>query len=133
MKMTTNDEFGSRADFLAPDERRFKVVTLPVSGKRFRIRSLTEGEKEAYQASLCNAKGEVTKDTIIGSRRRLIAICLCDGKGERLLTDADVDGIKIKNSTDMEYLQQECQAHVGLKDGDIEAIEKNSEPVPAAD
>jgi hypothetical protein len=131
--MTTNDEFGSRADFLAPDERRFKVVTLPVSGKRFRIRSLFEGEKEAYEASLCNAKGDVTKDTILGARRRLIALCLCDGKGERLLTDADVDGIKIKNSADMEYLQKECQTHVGFKQGDIEALVKNSESVPAAD
>jgi hypothetical protein len=133
MKMTTNDEFGSRADFLAPDERRFKVVTLPVSGKRFRIRSLTEGEKEAYEASLCNAKGDVTKDAVIGGRRRLIALCLCDGKGDRLLTDADVDEIKIKNSADMEYLQQECQAHIEFESKQVQDIEKNSESVPAAD
>lgn len=128
--MTTNDEFGSRADFLTPDERRFKVVTLPISGKRFRIRSLTEGEKEAYEAGLCNAKGDVTKETVLGARRRLIALCLCDGKGERLLTDADVEGIKIKDSADMEYLQQECQAHVGLEGGQVKDKEKNSESVP---
>jgi hypothetical protein len=133
MTMTTNDEFGSRADFLAPDERRFKVVTLPVSGKRYRIRSLTEGEKEAYEAGNCNAKGDFTKDTVIGARRRLIALCLCDGKGDRILTDADVDGIKIKNSADMEYLQQECQAHIGFDGGQVQDKEKNSESVPAAD
>lgn len=129
--MTTTNGYASREDFLAPDERRFKDVILPTSGKKFQIRSLFEGEKEAYEAGLMTAKGETTRETLLNARRRLIAICLCDGKGNRLLSDADADGLKIKDGADMAYLQEECQTFVGFKPGDIESLVGNSKGDPA--
>lgn len=131
--MATNDakEFLSREDFLAPDERRIKDVYLPVRRKWVKIRSLFEHEKEAYEASLRDKNGDVTNESAKASRRRLIALCLCDAKGNRVLSDADVDAMRDKDGTDLAYLQEECQVFCGFKKGEIDAIEKNSEPVPA--
>jgi hypothetical protein len=129
----TNNGYASRESFLKPAQRRFKDVTLPVAGLKFKIRSLFEGEKEAYEASLLNAKGDTTKDTLINARRRLIALCLCDGSKEPILSIADLDAMKQLDGADMAYLQDECQTFVGFKAGDIEGLVKNCEPAHAAD
>lgn len=122
----------SRADLLAPAKRRFKNLTLPVSGHTVRIRSLLEGEKESYEAELFTAKGDqLRKDKLTNARRRLVLICLVNDNGERLLSDADIDQLKALDGADMAYLQGECQAHCGFSKGDIEGLVKNSETVHA--
>jgi hypothetical protein len=133
-KMTgTNNGYASRESFLKPAQRRFKDVTLPVTGEKYKIRSLTEGEKEAYEASLLTAKGDVTKTSLTGARRRLVVLCLCNGSNERILSDADIDAMKELDGADLAYLQDEIQQHVGFKAGDIEGLVKNCEPAHAAD
>lgn len=129
--MTTNNGYASRELFLAPAKRRYRDVTLPVVGLKYMIRSLTEGEKEAYEASLMTAKGDVSKTSLIGARRRLVVLCLCNGSKERILSDADVDAMREIDGADMAYLQDEIERHVGFKEGDIEGLVKNSETVLA--
>lgn len=132
MTMSEGNGYASRVDFLAPAKRRIKDVMLPVKKIKLRIRSLFEGEKEAYEAGLMTAKGDTTRDTLLNARRRLIALCLCDENGERILSDADLDSMKSLDGADMAYLQEECQTFVGFKSGDIEGLVKNSEPAPVA-
>lgn len=131
MKMTTNNGYASRADFLAPPKRRFKDVYLPASKQTVRIRSLFEGEKEQYEAGLVNAKGDPTRETMLNSRCRLIIACLCDGEGNPTLSEADMDKMRQLDGADLAYLQEECQIMCGFQKGDISDIEKNSEPVRA--
>lgn len=127
--MTNNGQvkFASRELFLAPAKRRYVEVFLSVAQIWVRIRSLFEGEKEAYEAGLLNAKGDVTKDTVLNARRRLIAMCLVDADGERLLSDADVEAMKQLDPADMAALQEQCQILCGFKNSDIESLTKNSE------
>lgn len=123
--MSEGNGYASREMFLAPAKRRFKDVTLPVAGLKYQIRSLFEGEKEAYEASLLNSKGDTTKDTLLNARRRLIALCLCDGSKEPILSPADLDAMKQLDGADLAYLQEECQTFVGFKKGDIEELVGN--------
>lgn len=129
--MSEGNGYASRQDFLAPAQRRYKDVKLPRKGLKFKIRSLFEGEKEAYEASLMTPKGDLSKDNLLKARRRLIALCLCDGSGERLLSDADIDSLKDLDSADMAYLQEQIQDHIGFSEGDIEGLVKNSEAAHA--
>jgi hypothetical protein len=85
-----------------------------------------ESEKEAYEASLRDKSGEVTNDSLKAGRRRLIALCLCDENGQRILSEADVEAMGEKDGTDMAYLQEECQVFCGFKKGEIATVEKNS-------
>jgi hypothetical protein len=131
MMMSEGNGYASRELFLAPAKRRFKDVCLPRTGLKFKIRSLTEGEKEAYEASLLTAKGDVTKTSLTGARRRLVVLCLCGGDGMPILSEADVESMKQLDGADLAYLQDEIQRHIGFKDGDIEGMVKNSETVHA--
>lgn len=126
------NEYISREAFLQPARRRFKDVTLPVSEHRVRIRSLMEGEKEAYEAETLNKKGGLRQDRILDARRRLVVLCLVDGNGDLLLTSGDSEALKQLDGADMACLQDECSVHCGFKEGDIEGLVKNSDAVPVA-
>lgn len=126
--MSEGSGYASRDAFLAPAKRRFKDVVLPVNGSKVKIRSLFDGEKEAYEAELLSKKdGNVRKDMLASARRRLFVLCICDGSGEPLLSSADLDSLKQIDGADAAVLQEECQTHVGFKPGDIEGLVKNSE------
>ena len=67
------------------------------------------------------------------SRRRLIVLCLVDEQDQRYLTDADLDQLKAMDGADVAHLAEACLIHCGFKDGDLEALVKNSETVHVAD
>lgn len=130
--MQTTPTLATRAEFLTPAKRRFKNLTLPVSGQAVRIRSLMEGEKEAYEADLLNPKGGVKFDKLRTARRRLVQLCLVDADGNPLLEPSDIDKLTVLDGADLGYLQDECMVHCGFKEGDIEGLVKNSDAVHAA-
>lgn len=121
----------TRSKFLAPKSRRFQDVTLPVSGDNVRIRSLKEGEKEAYEAELLTSTGKVKFDKLKSARRRLIQLCLVDENGDLLLQPSDIEQLSELDGADLGYLQDICMVHCGFKEGDIEGLVKNSEAVRA--
>lgn len=129
--MTTSNGYATRDIFLTPATRRIKEIIVPGRNLKMRIRSLLEGEKESYEASLVTAKAEYTRETLLNARRRLVALCLCDENGNRILQDADIDAMKQLDGAELAYLQEQCQQHVGFKAGDIEGMVKNSENVHA--
>jgi hypothetical protein len=128
-----DDSFvSSAADlFDGPFRRRFKVIgPLPVSGKRVRIQSLSEGELSAYQAVAVGKEG-FKPARMEDSNRRLMARCLVDKDGNRLLSDSQAGKLAAWDAADAQYVYNECAAFVGLKRDEIEGIEKNFEGTTA--
>jgi hypothetical protein len=122
-------------DLLAPTPRRYKVLTLPISGKVVRIRSLTERESAEYQAAATRVQGGqpmLRADRLKDAARRFIVLCLVDSAGNRILNDTHVLKLAEWDAADVQFLWEECSAHVGLKASDLEALVKNSESAPAA-
>jgi hypothetical protein len=130
-----NDQLTPAAElFGKPYKRRFKTVELPISGARVRIRSLTERELSAHQASTYVPQGgdlKVSRARLEDGTRRYLALCLVDGDGNRLVTSADAGKFADWDSADTSYLYNECAAHTRTKPEDLEALVKNSEPTPA--
>lgn len=121
----------SRDEFLAPAKRRYRNVSLPVRGGEVRIQSLFEHEKEAYEATLLDKTGETSLKGLRQARRRLVCLCLVDADGNRLLSEADSESLKLLDGADIAALQAACQEWVGFRSGDIESLVKNSEAVNA--
>jgi len=131
---TTTDSFiNSAAElFDGPFRRRFKVIgPLPVSGKRVRIQSLNEGELSAYHAVAVGKDG-FKPSRMEDANRRLIARCLVNADGNRLLADSDAGKLASWDAADGQYVYNECAAFVGLKRDEIEGLEKNSGETTAA-
>ena len=112
----------------AAGKRRFKELSLPISGLRVRIRSLTEREVSRYQSATIATSGVgLKRSKLEDAGRRLIVLCLIDRDGNRLLNDGALAGFDEWDSADSGFLYGECAAWCGLDQKDIEDLVKNSE------
>jgi len=117
----------------APSCRRYKTLTLPVSGHVVRIQSLTEREVSAYQAASLSKDGtKIQKARIEDANRRFITLCLVDTAGNRILNEGHIARMADWDSADTQFLYQECASHAGLKTEDLDSLAKNSENAPVA-
>ena len=124
-------EFVGRDLFIRPALRRYRAFDVQDFG-RVRIRSLTERELSAYQAGFLDKHGEPSSKRIAEMRRRIIALCVVDSEGTRLLTDQDADAIGNGDSAVMGCIQEEIQEHINFgSDDDLEELAKNSEAIHA--
>jgi hypothetical protein len=122
--MTANG-FAGKSDLLGLTQRRYRDVVISEQLK-FRIQSLTEGEKSSYEASILTGAGKVNKQKLLAARRRLLVMCLVDGEGLRLLTESDADQLAQMDGAVASRIYDVCQDHCGFSDEDIEGLVKNS-------
>lgn len=109
-------------------QRRHETLTLPISGNKVRIRSLSERELSAYQAATVSANGTgLRRNRLEDANRRLIVLCLVDGAGNRICNDNHVRKMENWDAADTSYLYEQCAEHVGVRTEDIEDLVKNSE------
>jgi hypothetical protein len=90
---------------------------MPSTGEVFRYRSLSEREFASYEMDSLKEtdEGLRTDETRLeDARQRLIVLCLCDGEGNRLLTDADVDAIGELDAGDTGALYDVLREHCGI-------------------
>ena len=122
--------FLTRDQLLKPADRRFLDVQLS-NGSQARLRSISERERSEYEAGLLDAKGGFKKDRLLSARRRLVCLTLVDEQNATLFTVAEEGKLADQDGRLMEELYQ-AASHCGIKDSDVEAIVKNSNPTPAA-
>ncbi len=126
-KLTNPDEM-----FGAPIKRRYKAITLPVSGYHVRIQSITEAEFSQYQAAAVSKSGEKLRpDKLKDANRRFISLCLVDDDGNRILPTKDSGKLSSWDAGDAAYLYNECASHCKINNEDIEDSVKNSEEILA--
>ena len=118
----------------ASGKRRFCETTLPVSGVRVRLRSLTERELSAYQARVVSAQNDAQRAARLEqANRKLIALCLVDQDGNPLVPAGEDRQLAELDAADTSHLYDECAKHVGINTTDIEDLVKNSEMTPPSD
>lgn len=117
----------------ATGKRRFKELSLPTSGLRVRIRSLTERELSRYQSATIASSGTgLKRSKLEDASRRLILLCLVDHDGNQLLGNDDLLKLADWDAADTSFLYDECAKHCGINRSDIEDLVKNSDEIPAA-
>ena len=67
----------TRDQFLSANKRRFRDVTLPISGVTVRVRSLTELEKSEFEQANYDKSGNRIRGRLIDSKARLILAVPC--------------------------------------------------------
>lgn len=129
----TNDQLASAEDLFDAQYRpRYDSFELPVSGKRVRIRSLSELELEEYEAAPLLGEGNrFNRAKLKNASRRLIVLCLVDAAGNRLCGDSHVEKLATAwDAADVQYCYARCAKHCGINRHDIEDLKKNCERAP---
>jgi hypothetical protein len=123
--LTTADQL-----FAAPPKRRYKTVTVPVSGFTLRIQSLTEKDYSDYQACFLDKQGKPIASRLRQANRIFISMCVVDEDGNRIITGESVDKIATWDAADANYLYNECSRFAGISTTDIDELVKNYEETP---
>lgn len=119
--MSESNGFASKADLLGRAKRRY--TTVDVFGLKFRIQSLTEGERSRLEASALNeATGRPYRDGIERTRRLGIALALVDGNGNRLYSEEQAEELADVDSAYTERLWEAINQHCDLKLATAEEI-----------
>ena len=124
-------KYASRTELLKKAPRRYRDETLPVSGLRIRIQSLTEKEYAEFCRAVNNKKDSVV--TLLNSRRALLIRCLVDENGNRMFSLDDYDALAEWDAADLQAAQSACADHVGTSEDGLENIRKNSQAIAAAE
>lgn len=128
--MSEANGYTARDTFLGARKRRYRDVSLP-DGSKFRIRSISERERSEWESGVKVRKGQVTRESLVRLRARLICQCVVDHEGELLFLPGDVDALIEKDSAVTDSLFEACREHCGISDADVEGLEKNCETTPA--
>ncbi len=114
-------EIASRESLLNRTNRRYTEVT--VDGVKYRIQSLTEGEKSRYENSITNSKGSVK----LQARMQLLIATVVDDEGNRLFPSDDYSAMAQVDGALTGKLFNEAIEHCGFQEADIDELVKNSE------
>jgi len=122
----------TKDQFLGSFRRTFREVETPIG--TLRIRNLTEGEKQEFEAGSLKADGKLNLSFVRSQRRRLVALCLVDDDGQPLLTDAsDVARLKDVDAAVIVRLFDAATEHCGFSAEEVEELGKNYDAATAED
>ena len=135
MTTTTTNDLATFEQLVASGgKRRFNIVTLPTSGLKVRIRSLTERELSSYQSIIQSARDEKSRQVrMAASNRRFIALCLVDDDGNPIVPADKVGQIAELDAADSSHLYNECATHCGINQQDLEDLVGNSDETTTSD
>ncbi len=102
---------------LQADDLPRKELFIPEWGFSVMIRTLTAGERDRFE-------GQQNKDPFGDVRARLAVLCLCDGEGARLFTDADIPAVSAKCSKALDRIFTVCVRLNGISRQDLEELKK---------
>lgn len=128
--MSSENGYASRDTLLGAHKRRYRDFSMP-DGQKVRIQSITERERSDWESHVKVKRGQVTRESLLLMRARLIVRCLVDGGGNLLMRADDAHEILGWDSAVSNALFEACQEHCGISEADVEGLEKNCERVPA--
>jgi hypothetical protein len=73
-------------------------VDVPEWGGTVRVRMMTGGERDAFEAGTITRHGKKIEQNLVNIRARLVALCVVDEKGQRLFSEADAAALGQKSA-----------------------------------
>lgn len=118
----------SKNEIFAADDRRYEDVEVPEWGGTVRLRGLTGGERDRYEASMQKQVGGREVRDLRNFRARLVQLAAINEDGTPLFDLNEVASLANRSSAALSRLFDAACRLSGITDDDVEALEGNSEP-----
>jgi hypothetical protein len=116
---------GSLQDLFRARQRRFTTVQVPQLEASFRIQSLNEKERSSLEALFNGYGTKLPEEARLAlAKKRLVALCLIDDEGNRLITDDQIDSIDGLDGDVVNTLFLAASQHINLGGSSAEAVAK---------
>jgi hypothetical protein len=116
----------SKDQILSANDADFELVDVPEWGGKVRVKTLTGDERDAYEQSLIDQRGNVLGPKLAGAQARLVALTAVDDDGKRLFADADVKALGAKSAQALNRVFEVSMRLSRLTQQDVEALVGNS-------
>jgi len=117
----------TKEDILNAQDLDFEDVEIEEWGGTVRVRCLTGSERDAFEASIYDIKGNSPKVVRENFRAKLVARTLVGEDGERLFTDKEIEIVGGKSAKALEKAFTVAQRLNGLSREDEDSFVKNLE------
>jgi hypothetical protein len=114
----------SKENILAADDLPFRDVDVPEWGGTARVRTMTGGERDTFEASIYDTDGTGVKLNRSDFRAKLLSKVLVDESGARLFTDKEIVALSGKSAKAIQRLFDVAQEINGISKAEQDAIEK---------
>ena len=115
----------SKDEILRAHDIKVQKLVIPEWEGEIYVKGLTGAERDAFEASVIEMKGDKTTVKMENIRAKLAAMCICDEKGERLFNDEEVLMLARKSASALQRIFDVAQRLSGLVAGDVESLIKN--------
>ena len=115
----------NKESILAANDSRIETVDVPEWGGVVRVKTMTGTERDAFDQMVLEGRGSDKAANIRNFRSKICVCCICDGDGNRLFANGDVDIVGKKSSIVLDRISESASKLNALGRKDIEELEKN--------
>jgi glutaminase len=121
----------SKDQILNAPDTEYETVDVPEWGGKVRVKTLTGDERDSYEQSLIDQRGNVTGPKLAGAQARLCALTIVDDDGKRLFTDGDVKALGAKSAQALNRVFDVAIRLSRMTQKDVEELVGNSDGTQA--
>jgi hypothetical protein len=114
--------FLTKAAILEADDRKYDTVECPEWGGDVRLRSITGLQRDRYEQSIIEQRGNDRRVNLANARAKLIILCAVDEDGQLLFTSEDLSALGRKNAAPLDRIFDVCKQLAGMSDNDVEKL-----------
>ena len=115
----------SRDQILGVSDTEFEIVDVPEWGGKVRVKSLTGEERDGYEQSLIDQRGNVAAPKLRGAQARLCALTIVDDAGALQFSESDVKALGKKSSQALKRVFDAAAKLSRLTEEDVEEMVGN--------
>ncbi len=121
----------SRDEILNAEDRQFDEVDCPEWGGAVRLRSISGRQRDEYEQSMIEQRGNDRKMNLRNARAKLVVLCAVDEAGNPLFTSEDLRRLSSKNAKPLDRLFSAAQKLCGLTEDDLKDLTENFGEAPS--
>jgi len=120
-----------REAILAADDRQYDDIAVPEWGGTVRVRGMSGTQRDEYESSIIEQRGNDRKVNLRNARAKLVVRCVVDEEGRTMFTVDDIAALGRKSAVALERIFDAARRLSGMTEGDVERLAENFEDDPS--
>jgi hypothetical protein len=123
----------TRDEILSADDIKRELVAVPEWGGDVYVKAMSGTERDLFESSIVELRGKKQQVNMKDVRAKLAACSICDEKGKRVFTDADVNALAKKSAAALQRVFTVAQRLSGIGDDDVKELAEGLQEAPFDD
>lgn len=115
----------TRDQILSVEDRPYEEIEVPEWGGSVRVRGMSGADRDAYEASIVEQRGNDRKINLANARAKLVARCLVDEDNRLMFSSDDVRALGRKSARALERVFDKARELSGMSEDDVDKLTEN--------